>query len=181
MKRRLLTCGLVLLVAGCASRAPAPAPSTSPGAPRAEAPKPAAPAPKPAPLAAEQRWLSQLFEGTPVVISSDADGGVNLLVPMVHAFDGASAKPKPALKVVLDKLGQSLKRQPTSRLTIGAAGSERAQAARAHLVSRGVAAHRVAAQTAGSADGVALRLSLAPAGIGRLEDSAPAMQQRSGH
>ncbi|WP_284616105.1 hypothetical protein [Aquabacterium humicola] len=186
--RSLLISALVLsMVAGCASRAPAPSPSTTtrPDS-RAEAPLPAASAPAPAaprpsPLVSEQRWLTQLFEGTPVVISSDAEGGVNLLVPMVHAFDTASAQPKPALKAVLDKVGQSLKRQPTSRLTIGTASADRAQAARAHLVSRGVGAHRVAAQAGGSGDGVALRLSLAPAGIGRLEDSAPAMQQKSAH
>jgi hypothetical protein len=187
--RRLLTSALVLMmVAGCASRAPAPSSTPVPARPesRAEPPKPAASAPapsvaKPSPLAAEHRWLTQLFEGTPVLITGDAEGGVNLLVPMVHAFDKTSAQPKPALKAVLDKVGQSLKRQPTSRLTIGTAAADRAQAARAHLMARGVAAHRVAAQSGGAGDGVALRLSLAPAGIGRLEDAAPAMQQKSAH
>lgn len=193
MKSTLYTMGLVLLVAGCASRAPAPAPVRGAPAPasqpevRAEARAPAAPAPTPAPkaspLASEQRWLSQWFEGTPVSIEAEADGSVQLTVPTVHSFDGKSTAPKPALKAVLDKVGQSLKRKPTSRLAIaapGQAGNQRAQAARQHLVARGVAKHRVTAAPT-DADVVVLRLSLAPAPIGRLEDSAPSMARQPSH
>lgn len=187
---RLLLCGAALLMAGCASRAPAPAPKPTPvPAARAAAPTepvPAAPAPpppaavKPSPLAAEQRWLTQLFDGTPVVIQGESDGSVQLTVPMVHSFDGPSTSPKPALKAVLDKLGQSLKRQPGSRLAIGApgeAGQQRANAARKHLLVRGVAGHRVSAAPAAT-DAVVLRLSVAPAPIGRLDDSAPALAKQ---
>ncbi|WP_395702759.1 hypothetical protein [Aquabacterium sp.] len=183
--RALLTSAGVLLVAGCASRAPAPpppAPAPPPvvaiPAPRTEArpaPAPApAPAPKPSPLAAEQHWLEQLFEGTPVRISSETDGGaLQLLVPMAFSFEADSPKPKPALQAVLDKLGQSLKRQPASKLRINAPGpTARALAARQHLLSRGVAAHRVEAGSSASGGDVMLRLSVAAAMQTREPDSA---------
>ena len=187
----LFTMGLVLLVAGCASRAPAPAPARSAQAPasqaeaRAEppAPAPAPTTPKVSPLASEQRWLAQWFEGTPVAIQSEADGSLQLTVPTVHSFDQKSTTPKPALKAVLDKVGQSLKRKPTTRLAIaapGQAGTARAQAASQHLLARGVAKHRVTAAPT-EADSVVLRLSLAPAPIGRLEDSRPTLARQPSH
>ena len=188
MKSILSILCLVLLMAGCANRAPVQAPPrgeqapTTPAEGRAEAP--ATPtAPKPSPLASEQRWLSQWFEGTPVAIQSDADGAVQLTVPTVHSFDAKSTAPKPALKAVLDKVGQSLKRKPRSRLAIaapGQAGSARAQAARQHLVARGVPRHRVTTAPT-DVDKVVLRLSLAPPPIGRLEDSRPALARRRSH
>jgi len=190
MKSTLFTMGLVLLVAGCASRAPAPAPVRGAQAPasqpeaRSEARPPATPAaPKPSPLATEQRWLSQWFDGTPVAIAAEPDGSVQLTVPTEHSFDGQSTAPKPALKAVLDKVGQSLKRKPTSRLTIaapGQAGSARAAAARQHLLARGVAKHRVTAAPT-DANKVVLRLSLAPAPIGRLEESSPWLARQPSH
>lgn len=181
-----LMAGLLLAACGSAPRSTAPAPApTAPNtpagnhpppapatpataapatpAPRAEA-RPATPAgPRVSPLAAEQRWLEQLFEGTPVRISSEADGQVlNLQVPVAFSFEADSPKPKPALQAVLDKVGQSLKRQPGSKLRIGAPGpAARALAARQHLLSRGVAAHRVEAASSTQGDGVVLRLSLA--------------------
>jgi outer membrane protein OmpA-like peptidoglycan-associated protein len=187
MKSTLFTMGLVLLVAGCASRAPVPAPRSaqapaSQAEARTEAP-PAPSAPKPSPLASEQRWLSQWFEGTPVGIQAEADGSLQLTVPTVHSFDGKSTAPKPALKAVLDKVGQSLKRKPTTRLAIaapGQTGSARAQAARQHLVARGVPRHRVTAAPT-DADKVVLRISLAPAPIGRLEDSRPTLARQPSH
>ena len=191
MKSTLFTMGLVLLVAGCASRAPAPAPCPAPApTPRAEArvEAPAAPVPPPAapktsPLASEQRWLAQWFQGTPVAIQSDVDGSLQLTVPTVYSFDQKSTAPKPALKAVLDKVGQSLKRKPTTRLAIaapGQAGTARAQAARQHLLARGVAKHRVTAAPT-DADSVVLRLSLAPAPIGRLEDSKKVLARQPSH
>jgi hypothetical protein len=188
MKSTLFTMGLVLLVAGCASRAPAPAPRSaqapaSQAEARAEAPAPAPAAPKVSPLASEQRWLAQWFEGTPVAIQSEPDGSLQLTVPTVHSFDQKSTTPKPALKAVLDKVGQSLKRKPTTRLAIaapGQSGTARAQAARQHVVARGVAKHRVTAAPT-EADSVVLRLSLAPAPIGRLEDSRPTLARQPSH
>ena len=42
---------------------------------------------------------------------------VRLAVPMKYAFDApAAASPKPPLQAVLDKLSQSLKRQPAAKL-----------------------------------------------------------------
>jgi outer membrane protein OmpA-like peptidoglycan-associated protein len=190
MKSTLFTMGLVLLVAGCASRAPTPAPRAQAPASQAEAraeappPAPAPAAPKVSPLASEQRWLAQWFEGTPVAVQTEADGSVQLTVPTVHSFDQKSTTPKPALKAVLDKVGQSLKRKPTTRLAIaapGQAGTERAQAARQHLLARGVAKHRVTAAPTDT-NAVVLRLSLAPAPIGRLEDSRqPTLARQPSH
>jgi hypothetical protein len=189
MKSTLFTMGLVLLVAGCASRAPVSAPARGAHAPasqpeaRADAPATPPSMPKPSPLASEQRWLSQWFEGTPVAIQSEADGSLQLTVPTVHSFDVKSTSPKPALKAVLDKVGQSLKRKPTTRLAIaapGQTGSARAQAARQHLVARGVPRHRVTAAPT-DADKVVLRISLAPAPIGRLEDARPTLARQPSH
>ena len=186
----------LLTLAGCGSpkRSPPPAPTHAPAAPpvaaapasRAE-PKPAAPpasaaapTPKPSPLAAEQRWLEQLFEGTPVRISSEADGqALQVLVPVAFSFDAESTKPKPALQAVLDKVSQSLKRQPNSRLRVSAPGpAARALAARQHLLSRGVAAHRVEATTTSNGDGVQLLLSLASGGGASLRDAGSPMSAR---
>lgn len=176
-RMRLLFPGAcALLLAACASstRQPTPAPAPAPPVATAPAPAPAsrpapAPAPtppaapRPSPLAAEQRWLEQLFEGTPVRISGEAEGqALQLQVPISFSFDADSPKPKAPLQAVLDKLGQSLKRQPASRLRISAPGpAARAVAARAHLLSRGVAAHRVEAGNGGPGEVVLLRLSLA--------------------
>ena len=119
-----------------------------------------------------------------MAIQAEADGSLQLTVPTVHSFDQKSTTPKPALKAVLDKVGQSLKRKPTTRLAIAAPGgqtaSARAQAARQHLVARGVPKHRVTAAPT-EADSVVLRLSLAPAPIGRLEDSRPALARQPSH
>ncbi len=171
MTTRLTTLVAAALLAACGS-APRPAgPARSTAPPASPAPRPEArasapaPAPRPSPLAAEQRWLTQLFEGTPVHISGEADGGaLQLRVPLDFSFAPESPQLKPALQAVLDKLGQSLKRQPASRLRIGAPGpAARALAARRHLLARGVAPHRVEAAASSSGPDVLLRLSLAPA------------------
>lgn len=116
------------------------------------------------PLATEQRWLSQWFDGTPVRITGQSDGrAVLLAVPLDFAFDAQSPRPKPALQAVLDKVGQSLKRQPSTRLRIGAPGpAARALSARAHVLAQGVASYRVEASAQTVGEDVLLRLSLAP-------------------
>ncbi|MBI5255183.1 MAG: hypothetical protein HY855_01685 [Burkholderiales bacterium] len=195
--RPLLLLGAALLLAGCAGapRTPAQAPGSAAapaaqagpgqapharGEPRAAAPAASAPGPRPQPLAGEQRWLSQLFEGTPVRIDVEPDGAALLLrVPMAHSFETDSPQPKPALAAVLDKLSQSLKRQPASKLQIGAPGpAARALAARRHLLSRGVAAHRVEAASAAGGDGVVLRLSLTPVAAARIGEAGVPMSAR---
>jgi outer membrane protein OmpA-like peptidoglycan-associated protein len=164
-----------LWLAGCAQT-----PSTAPGARSGSATTPGAAGSAgrtepqrpetgtaraaPTPLATEQRWLSQWFDGTPVRITGQSDGrAVLLAVPLDFAFDAQSPRPKPALQAVLDKVGQSLKRQPSTRLRIGAPGpAARALSARAHVLAQGVASYRVEASAQTVGEDVLLRLSLAP-------------------
>ncbi|HJV69675.1 hypothetical protein [Ideonella sp.] len=184
MDRRLLRLGLAgLLLAGLQACQTARTPA-APGAPSAPGAEPSAPPAKPtmppdAPLAAEARWLGELFEGTPVKVSGERDGSVQLIVPMQYAFDASAATaaaPKPPLQAVLDKLSQSLKRQPTAKLQAsppaGAASAERLAAIRTHLAARGVPAWRLAAAgPAPDAQQLLLRLVPPPSGLRRLDDS----------
>lgn len=176
--------GLALLSA-CQSTAPTapvtPPPLAAPGQPPVTGAEPAPPIlPPSAPLAAEARWLGELFAGTPVQVAGERDGSVRLQVPMKYAFDGAAkapaaTAPKPPLQAVLDKLSQSLKRQPAARLQAAAPGpaaAERLAAIRSHLAVKGVANWRVA-QAGTPADGqVLLRLVPAPAGVRELDDGS---------
>src|SRR5436190_1580988 len=125
-----------------------------------EAPATAAkpPLPPETPLAGEARWLTELFAGTPVQVVGERDGSVRLSVPMKYAFDAptaaapssaaAAVAPKAPLQAVLDKLSQSLKRQPTAKLQAsapaGPRSAERLAAVRSHLATRGVPNWRVA-------------------------------------
>lgn len=176
---------LVVLLAGlqaCQTTTTAPG-STVPGAPLAEdlAAKP--PLPAEAPLAGEARWLTELFAGTPVQVVGERDGSVRVNVPMKYAFDPVPASgtppatataPKPPLQAVLDKLSQSMKRQPTAKLQAaapaGPRSAERLAALRSHLANRGVANWRVAAATPPTEDQVLLRLVAPPAGMKMLDD-----------
>lgn len=177
----LSACALLGLVA-CGSIAPPPSPpgpaAPKPGLPSrppTPAPEPRPPAPPPPPpLAAESRWLNELFGATPVRVRDEADGSVMVQVPMVHAFEGAGTSPKPAMKAVLDRLSQSLLRQPTARLMVEApAPSSRAAALRAHLLSRGIAAWRVSTSVAAAeAPAVLLRLQPGAASVLRLDDAS---------
>jgi len=120
------------------------------------------PVPAVSPLAAESRWLRELFSGTPVAVGDEADGAVLLTVPMTYAFDptGAAA-PKAPLKAVLDKVSQSLLRQPNARVQLGApepGASGRTAAMRSQLLSKGVVTTRTALLTTDDASSVMLRL-----------------------
>lgn len=175
------------LLSACQSTAPTASVSAPPSAatvPPAQPPvtgaEPAPPIlPPSAPLAAEARWLNDLFAGTPVKVAGERDGSVRLQVPMRFAFEGAAAPaasaPKPPLQAVLDKLSQSLKRQPSARLQAAAPGpasAERLAAIRSHLAGKGVANWRIA-QAGAPADGqVLLRLVPAPAGLRQLDDNS---------
>ncbi len=145
-----------------------PAPNApAPSAPGGTQPRPA----RPDALVGEQRWLAAWFAGTPVRVDADAGGGVRVQVPLRYAFDDATSEPRPPLRAVLDRLGQSLQRQPSARLSVDAPGPNahgRALAVRLYLQSRGVAAYRVVAGSAAPAAGVSLRLGLAPSAIERL-------------
>lgn len=150
MRCSLLAAALAsALLIGCAS-APAPAPP-----PRAAPPAPAASAASAAsingPLAAEWRRLAELFRGTPVVFTRQADGNLRVDVPLHYCFDAGLAVVRPPLAAVLDRVAASQRNQ-TTRLVVtapadpGAKGlalaSERAVNARDHMVAGGVAARR---------------------------------------
>ena len=142
--------------------------------------RPAPPAPV-SPLVAEQRWLDDWFRGTPVVIALADPGTLNVEVPLANSFDAGSSALKPALVAVLDRVATSLRRQATLRVSVAApadAGgaaplaTTRTQRVREHLVSRGVAAVRVAGGASARAGApVQLRMVIAPQPIARLDDA----------
>jgi len=158
-----------------------PTAGTVPGEPLSSSAKP--PLPSDSPLASEARWLTELFAGTPVQVVGERDGSVRLSVPMKYAFDPAPATgtapasaiaPKPPLQAVLDKLSQSMKRQPTAKLQAaapaGPRSAERLAALRSHLANKGVPNWRVAAASPPADDQVLLRLVAPPAGVRMLDD-----------
>lgn len=169
---------------GCQTSPPATPVATTPVA---EAPAPTAkpPAPGDSPLAAEAKWLTELFAGTPVQVVGERDGSVRVSVPMKYAFDAAqpgggagggqaAVAPKAPLLAVLDKVSQSLKRQPTAKLQAatpaGPRSAERVAAMRTQLANRGVPNWRVAAAAPPADDQVLLRLVAPPVGMRLQED-----------
>lgn len=172
--------GMLLVLMSACSTAPTlvrPGPTVpgSAAAPGSDG-RPAVPqAPPPAPaLAAESRWLTSLFSATPVRIAEGEGGVVSLQVPLVHAFDAASNEPKPAVRAVLDRVTQSLLRQPSARLEILAPPpSARGGALRAYVTRQGIAAWRVsAAAEAVEPQSVWLRLVPGTAPVRRLNDAS---------
>jgi outer membrane protein OmpA-like peptidoglycan-associated protein len=168
--RLALPLAVALALAACASRPVQQGPL--PGSP-----VPAAPA-KPAPLAAEQKWLSDWFSGTPVQIGAQDDGALRVAVPLRNSFDPGQAKVKPALGAVLDKVSTSLKRQPGAKVEVaapadpsGTLAPERGDSLRDYLVAKGVRGSRIT-RASSSASLVELRLLPPPTAIERLDDSA---------
>lgn len=177
---------LAALLAGACSTtptAPAGAPASTPGvytAPAGTPPAPgtpgtAAPTAPPAvlsPVATEQRYFEDWFRGTPVVIAAQPNHTLAVDVPLANSFDAGKADIKPALGAVLDRVAESLRRQAGARVTVGApadAGAPaslaraRAERVREHLVSRRIAAPRIALGGPVRAGGaVQLRLSIPP-------------------
>ncbi len=160
--------------ASATGRTGVPGTAQAPPAPPAPAPVP----PPPGPLAAEQRWLARLFEGTPVQVTGQANGHAVLVeVPLRFAFDADSSQPKPPLQAVLQRLGLSLKRHPTARLVVTApapAAAERQHAMRAELAALGLPLHRLSAAASSAAavpdNTIRLHLALPPSAIQRLKD-----------
>lgn len=187
MRPLSLSAAVVLLAALQACQTPSPAGPGGPVPSATEAPsavdKP--PLPPDAPLAAEARWLTELFAGTPVQVVGERDGSVRLSVPMKYAFDpvpvaapagtAAGVAPKPPLQAVLDKLSQSLKRQPAAKLQAaapaGPRSAERLAAVRNHLATKGVPNWRVASASPPAEDQMLFRLVAPPAGLRKLDDT----------
>ncbi len=180
--QKTLVIAAVLIAALAACRTPPPVPPTSQAsAPVAGSPGPAsasAPVPLPAPtpaqprqtLASEQRRLAELFRGTPVAFTMQADGALRVTVPLQFCFDRAALVVKPPLAAVLDRLAKS-QRDQTTRLRVAAApdpgkgtaadalARRRADTARDYLVAQGIQANRLTvaslAQAAGAGAGTA--------------------------
>ena len=164
----------LLLLAGCASaptRPPGAATSTAPTAPADQPPRPGQPPPNV--LAAEVTWMKQLFEGTPVAIAGEDDGSMRVDVPLTFSFDDKSNAPKPPLRAVMDKVAQTLARQPSAKVHVGTPGpAARTTAMRNYLIGRGVVGLRVVALTPPPGDSVTLRVVPGPIAIDKLDDKA---------
>ena len=138
-------------------------PLTSPAA--AEVPA------RPSRLDAERQWLQSWFQGTPVVIVRQG-AALRVDVPLVHAFEPGQPQVKPALGAVLDKVAESLRRNPQTRLRLVAApgdgagsgpaevalATKRATQVRSHLRQRGVAEARLASPSRTTVMAVQLKL-----------------------
>lgn len=161
-----------IVLAGCATPVTAPSPAPEPlPSPAPEAPRPGQP--PPTVLAAEVRWLRALFDGTPVGVTSEADGAMRVTVPMIYAFDAQSSAPKPPLRAVMDKLSATMARQPSAKLQVGAPGTEaRTNAMRNYFGTKGVTALRVVAVAPTPGDIVTMRVVPGPVAIDKLDDSA---------
>ena len=153
--------GTAVVLAGCGS---------SPSARRPAAP--GAPTPSPDLLVVERRWLQSWFDGTPVRITQRGAGPIELEVPLEFCFERGRSVIRPALAAVLDKVAESLRRVPQSRLDRIAAPADpkgagtalalqRAARVRERVRTRGVAANRLAAPSVAGGDGVRLRIGLA--------------------
>lgn len=167
MRLLLLTFAVaVAALSACSSVAP---PESSPAP--APAPAPATPdqrAAAPAQLAAEQKWLSAWFKGTPVRIRQRDDGALTIDVPREFCFDAGRSTVKPALAAVLDKTAESLRRVPQAEVALiaapadGSAGDalalQRATQVREHLRARGVNTSRLGKPVAASTPAVQLRI-----------------------
>lgn len=155
---------------------PAPAPPVVQPLPQAvTTPVPALPSQAPTPpveppLLAEQRWLTQWFVGTPVVIAMQADGSLRVEVPLEFSFDTGSALIKPALAAVLDRVATSTRRVDGQLLIDAPADADaanvqrlsldRATSLRQHLVVRGVGPQRISDAAPARGTAVALHLTL---------------------
>ncbi|KAB2875021.1 MAG: hypothetical protein IT503_09330 [Burkholderiaceae bacterium] len=171
MLRSIVTASAVALaisMAGCGSL---PSGSGSAGASAAEPPRPGQPPPNV--LAAEVSWMKQLFEGTPVAIVAESDGAMRVDVPLDFSFDARSSSPKPPLRAVMDKVAQTLARQPSAKVHVGTPGPPaRIAAMRKYLTQRGVIGLRVVGLSAPPGDAVTLRVVPGPIAIDRLEDQS---------
>ena len=110
-----------------------------------------------------RKAMEQATQGTNVEVTRTADNQLKINIPNDISFDVGSAAIKPELRAVLDPFASSLQGDPSAQVTIvghtDSTGSdalnnklsiERADSVRDYIVTRGVAAGRVA--TAGRGD-----------------------------
>lgn len=180
----LALCGAALLAA-CGSAPKTSSPRPQPGASASPAPGASATPAEPAPLgvmpqlAAEQRWLEDLFKGTPVVIGPYGPGPnapLRVEVPLRYSFDEGRSVVKPPLGAVLDRVAASLARQPRARIGVAAPSDGNTASVRGQLVAKGVQAYRIE-KLPNRPDMVELRLQVLAAGIDKLDDP-PAITKR---
>src|SRR5512144_3308092 len=173
---RFATVLAVSIVLAACSTAPtkptAPGASGAPGTAAEPPPRPGQPPPKV--LAAEVTWMKQLFEGTPVAVVAEDDGAMRVDVPLSFSFDDKSTAPTPPLRAVMDKVAQTLARQPSAKVHVGTPGpAARATAMRNYLMGRGVVGLRVVALNPPPSDAaVTLRVVPGPVAIDKLDDKA---------
>lgn len=161
LSRRTLIGVAAALLAGCASKPGTRAPdgTTLPVPPGSVAPE----------LVSEQRWLEELFTGTPVVVGAGPEGTLRVEVPLKYSFDPGRKVVKPPLEAVLGKVAASLHRQKRARLLLAAPTPEQADALKSQMQTRGIAAYRIGSLPL-RADAVELRLLQPPLGVEKLED-----------
>ena len=176
------------LLAACAATPSLPdPPGTYPGTPGATGgatvpggtPSP----PAASPLATEQRVLEDRFRGTPGVIAAQPPTILQLDVPLANSFGAGSAEVRPALNAVLERVAESLRRQPAGRLLVStpadvggnaALGQTRAQKVRDLLIIKGIAATRVSLiETPRLGGAVQLRMTLPAAAAQPLARQLP--------
>ena len=163
---------LIALLGGCATKPTTP-PTSPPAAGTPPQPPRAPGQPAPTVLAPEVQWMKQLFEGTPVAITTEPDGAMRVEVPMAFSFDDKSPTPKPPLKAVMDKVAQSLARQASAKVHVATPGPvARGAAMRSYLMGRGVIGLRVVVLASAPSDGVTLRVVPGPVAIEQLDDKA---------
>jgi outer membrane protein OmpA-like peptidoglycan-associated protein len=157
--RPLLAAAALGMVACASVTPPAPGPQNGSARPTAAA------------LAAEHRWLTQLFAGTPVAITLQRDGQLEVEVPLDFSFDAGRSNVKPPLAKVLDYLAQSATRQITTRLHVAAPADarstpalalRRAGAVRAYLAGKGVSPLRFSEPAVTERGGVSVRVEPGP-------------------
>jgi hypothetical protein len=155
--RRTAVLACALALAGCAGTPPPVRHGTAPTMAAASTGVDTAPAVAPA-LVPEQRWLQDLFDGTPVTFGPGPDGALRIEMPLKYAFDPGRNVAKPPLSALAGKVAASLARQWRARIAVAAPTAERADTLKSLLQARGVAANRIDLLPASRAEVVELRL-----------------------
>jgi outer membrane protein OmpA-like peptidoglycan-associated protein len=116
----------------------------------------------------KKRQMERATAGTGTVVTQTADNQLKLSIPNDISFASGKHDIQPRLMPILDQFAQGLNQQPTMEVRIvghtDSTGSDainnplsvsRAQSARDHLVSRGVAAQRISIDGRGSREPIA--------------------------